>query len=229
MNKELLHTKVVREIISLVASGAYKDGQRLPAERKLCEQFAVSRGTVRQGLGDLAKLGIIVIKHGSGAYVQKFSHKKLPCSLLPPDFDSVCLRDIITARKAIELTAVELACDRITKEKISILDKLIDNMAESKDNLPGLVKFDIGFHESIVRASGNMVLVTAFAAISEYHKYSQVFTRLHKGQEQTAIEHHRKVLNALRKRDKKLSRKALSAHLDYMMRKCSGAASHKKS
>ena len=87
MDKELLHTKAVREIISLIASGQYKEGKRLPAERKLCEQFDISRGTLRKALFDLEEMGAIKIRAQSGAYVQKFSHKKVPSKVLPVDFN----------------------------------------------------------------------------------------------------------------------------------------------
>lgn len=216
MDKELLHTKVVREIISLISSGVYNDGRALPAERKLCEQFSVSRGTIRQGLGDLEKLGIINIRHGSGAYVRKFSHGKLPGHLLPPDFESISLADIIVARGAIELAAIELACEKASSKDFARMEKLINNMAKMMDNLPEFLKCDLEFHQTIVQASGNMVLVTAFEAISEYHKYSQVFTSLHEGEEQVSHNYHHRMLAALQKRDKKLSRKALAEHLEHM-------------
>jgi len=70
MGRKCLHSSVVRKILSLITSGVYKDGYRLPSERKLCDVFDVSRGTVRAALADLVKAGIIKVKHGSGAYVQ---------------------------------------------------------------------------------------------------------------------------------------------------------------
>ena len=44
MDKELLHTKVIREVLSWIATGEVEPGMRLPAERKLCNRFNVSRG-----------------------------------------------------------------------------------------------------------------------------------------------------------------------------------------
>ena len=88
-------TKAVREILSLIASGVYQAGQRLPAERKLCEQFGISRGTLRLAFSDLEKMGVIKIKPQSGAYVQKFSHKKLSSKVLSRDFNNGgCLLDL---------------------------------------------------------------------------------------------------------------------------------------
>jgi GntR family transcriptional repressor for pyruvate dehydrogenase complex len=215
MNKELLHTKLVRELIAMIASGKYGDGARLPAERKFCEQFNVSRGTVRQGLYDLEKLGILKIKPGSGAYVQKISQKKLPAHLLPLDFANVTFSDIIYARKAIETAAITLACEKINAHQIEELRQLIEKMEQAKDNLLEFLKLDTQFHQFIIHASGNMPLVTAFASIAEYHKYSQVFSSLYESEIHTAINFHRKMLSALRDRNVKNAVKAIVKHLEH--------------
>lgn len=47
----------------------YKAGQKMPTEKKLQEQFFVSRMTVRQAYQLLEKKGVIVIEKNRGAYV----------------------------------------------------------------------------------------------------------------------------------------------------------------
>ena len=69
-------------------------------------------GNLRKALFDLEKMGAIKIRAQSGAYVQKFSHKKVPSKVLPVDFDGVSLNDIIVARRAIELASIEIASER---------------------------------------------------------------------------------------------------------------------
>ena len=108
VNKELLNTKVVREVLALTSSGDFSEGSRLPAERVLCERFGVSRGTIRQALCDLEEMGIIETRPGSGSYVKKLSMQKLPEDILPPDSNKISLSDILIARKAIESAAIEL-------------------------------------------------------------------------------------------------------------------------
>ena len=110
MNKDLLHNKIVRELLGRVSSGQYEVGCKLPAERVLCAELGVSRGTVREAMGNLASLGVIDIRHGSGAYVRRLQRETIPSSLLPQDFNDVTIADILIARKAIETAAVRLAC-----------------------------------------------------------------------------------------------------------------------
>lgn len=218
VNKELLNTKVVREIINLISTGEFAQGSRLPSERKLCERFSISRGTIRQALCDLEKIGVIEIRPGSGSYIKRLSLRQLPDNILPPDFNTVNLPDIVFARKAIESAAIELACERISKKDYLNLEKLIDRMVESLDSLPEFLRYDLEFHQSIVKASGNAALVKAFEAIAEYHRYSQVFTSLHEGEEEIAIDYHRRMLYALQKKSKELALKAITEHLDDMLR-----------
>ncbi|GEM_PF-905045 len=215
MNKELLHTKLVRELIAAIASGSFGDGARLPAERELCKQYNVSRGTVRQAFNDLEKLGVIKIRAGSGAYVQKVSQKKLPTHLLPRNFESVAIADIIYARKAIETAAIALACEKINDSQLERLEKLIEKMEQSKENLLDFFKFDMEFHQAIVHATGNMPLITAFASIAEYHKYTQVFSSIYESEVDYAISYHKKMLSALKSRDVRNAAKAITKHLEH--------------
>ncbi len=212
MDRELLNTKVVREIISLIVSGHYEDGRRLPAERILCEKFNISRGTLRKALADLEAMGVIRIKPGSGTYVRKVRPKRIPRRILPPNFNAVSLEDIIIARKAIETSAIDLACERITPKELKKIKNLLSDMEKTKDDLPEFLKLDIAFHELLVRTSGNQVLITAFEAIGEYHKYSQVFTSSDTECEDLALSSHKKIFNALSKRNNKTCVRFLKEH-----------------
>lgn len=46
----------------------YKAGQKIPSEMELIVQFQVSRGTVRQALGELANEGVIYTEKGRGSF-----------------------------------------------------------------------------------------------------------------------------------------------------------------
>jgi GntR family transcriptional regulator, transcriptional repressor for pyruvate dehydrogenase complex len=218
MDKELLGIKVVRKIILLVSTGVYRPGRKLPAERKLCEQLGVSRGTLRQGLAGLENLGVVRIMPRSGIYIRKYSDKKLPKKILPPNFKNVCLGDIVNARKIIEIPALELACENATKKEVKLLNNLIVKMEHSVDNLPEFLQCDAEFHQAIVAASKNLVLVTAFESISEYLKYSQIYTTVHEGQENRALMFHRKMFNAIKNKHKKQGVMVLRLHLDEILK-----------
>ena len=64
------HQRIYELLLSQIRSGEYAEGSHLPAERKLCELFGVSRVTVRQALQDLKNNGFIAREQGRGTYVK---------------------------------------------------------------------------------------------------------------------------------------------------------------
>ena len=218
MNTDLLRDKVAKEIISLISSGVYRQGRRIPSERGLSEQFNISRGTIRQALSVLAKVGVIKIRRNSGAYVGKLMDVKIPVRYLPPDFPKVSLEDVIIARESIELSAAGLACKKIVPKDIQKLEMILKGMKENQANLVNFLRLDMEFHRTIVVLSENRVLLTAFDAIYEYHKYSQIFSSYKKGEVESTLRHHQNILDGLKNSDVKSSGKALSRHLKDMKR-----------
>lgn len=53
------HELIAAELRRRIAGGALPIGASLPSEGRLCEEFAVSRGTVRQALGALRSEGLV--------------------------------------------------------------------------------------------------------------------------------------------------------------------------
>lgn len=63
------YEKVIAWIKSQIESGALAQGNRLPSENLLMEQFQVSRQTVRRALEILTEEGVVEGRRGSGTYV----------------------------------------------------------------------------------------------------------------------------------------------------------------
>lgn len=60
---------VIDWIRNEIKAGNLKKGDRLPSEKDLCDQFGLSRQTVRHATGELEKEGILNRVRGSGTYV----------------------------------------------------------------------------------------------------------------------------------------------------------------
>lgn len=64
-----LHRQLFLVLHDEIARGALAAGDALPTEQSMCEQFRVSRITVRRALADLAEAGLIERRHGVGSFV----------------------------------------------------------------------------------------------------------------------------------------------------------------
>ena len=71
---------------------------------------------------------------------------------------------------------------------------------------------------SAATRASNAVLVKAFEAIYEYHRFSSIFTSQHEGEEQLALDTHVRLLEAMEKRDVQTSRRIMTKHLDCLLR-----------
>jgi len=66
-----VYYRVADDIKQQIESGALKDGELIPTEAQLCEQYAISRMTVRQGIALLAEAGLIDTVKGKGSFVTR--------------------------------------------------------------------------------------------------------------------------------------------------------------
>ncbi|MEW6426073.1 MAG: GntR family transcriptional regulator [Bacillota bacterium] len=66
-----LYQQLKDELREKIKTGALKPDERIPSERELCEQYHVSRMTVRQALAELANEGLLYRTHGKGTFVAR--------------------------------------------------------------------------------------------------------------------------------------------------------------
>lgn len=64
-----LYKEVKRQLLHALAAGEWQPGEAIPAEKKLCERFSVSIGTLRKAIDELAAENILIRHQGRGTYV----------------------------------------------------------------------------------------------------------------------------------------------------------------
>lgn len=69
MVKEVMHQQFYNIILGKIKSGEWKNGEKIPAERTLCDKYNISRTTVREALRHLEMEGYVIRRQGSGSYV----------------------------------------------------------------------------------------------------------------------------------------------------------------
>jgi DNA-binding FadR family transcriptional regulator len=151
-----------------VLSGELRTGDRLPAERDLATQLNVGRPLLRESMRSLAMLGLVDIRHGSGAFVGKAEISVLT------DFFTFSLaqeqnvsEDIMQARMAIECQAIRLACERATDSDLDRIGGCLTALIKTLSDPEKGGMADFRFHAAIVQASHSQALTTLYKAISE--------------------------------------------------------------
>lgn len=64
-----LYKEVKRRLLRALAGGEWKPGEAIPAEKKLCELFSVSIGTLRKAIDELVAESILIRHQGRGTFV----------------------------------------------------------------------------------------------------------------------------------------------------------------
>ena len=126
---------VVERLRSLILTGAYPPGSRLPNERELAEALGVNRGSVREALKGLEFLELIEVRHGQGSFVREVSASsalQLIEALLRDrrTITRELLRQILEFRRHITVHVVELAARNRTPELLARARAIVERESE---------------------------------------------------------------------------------------------------
>lgn len=139
MSNPLLAERKVRLYLVLVEwfeeqvrSGALRPGDRLPPERKLGEQFGISRTAVREALRSLAARGLIESHVGRGTFVRQpaVEHLSQKLQMLHGDEQHRMLEALVH----VVASLAHLAAERRTDEQAAKLKALAEHAAAGEDN-----------------------------------------------------------------------------------------------
>ena len=64
-----LYQQVSRDLLDRIAGEGLEKGAMLPSEAELCQQYGVSRITIRAAIGQLVERGLLVRRPGVGTFV----------------------------------------------------------------------------------------------------------------------------------------------------------------
>ncbi|HQE98772.1 MAG TPA: GntR family transcriptional regulator, partial [Anaerolineae bacterium] len=66
-----LYVQLKNSLLMQITSNQLAPHQQLPSERELCEQFGVSRTTVRQAINEMIHEGLVYSRAGKGTFVSE--------------------------------------------------------------------------------------------------------------------------------------------------------------
>lgn len=212
---------VVDHIIDLIAHKKLSIGDKVPPERKLAEDFDVSRATIREAINILKHLGFIDSTHGSGNYVtDRYAQTVAKIMLVMYQRGDVDFDNFTLFRQMLELQSFDMALTHATPEQKQEMAQIVDLLDVSTDSSL-IVSLDNRFHKLLAEASHNQLIIINFNAltnvINEYMSdtYFKTVSKKSAGFEQLQVYHHA-ILDALISGDRTKGHQAIFDHFTWV-------------
>jgi GntR family transcriptional regulator, galactonate operon transcriptional repressor len=160
-----LTQQVAQELGQRVVGGDYSPGDALPSEADLSVELEVSRTVVREALKVLTAKGLIRSRPRVGPVVQpRHTWEHLDSDVLAwSTQDNKQLRALLgqltEVRQIVEPDAARLAATRATPDELSEIASAFAAMEDAVADPSAFLTQDLAFHEAILRASHNDLLV----------------------------------------------------------------------
>lgn len=207
------------EIKRLILNGQLKVGDRLPSESELARQFNVGRQTVREALRLLELSGYIKTEKGIGrgtvvvdTMMNTFSNLFLEAFLMK----KIDIRDLTVARIEIEKMMIKYVSENVTPDHITELEKNIQNAKEKIKQKIQPFNENVEFHKILARISKNSIFILIveliMAVVSDFR--SQI--RLPFSFPKKNVADHQKIVDALKKGERKEVEFLVEEHLQYV-------------
>ncbi len=220
--------RVLQSLRHLIESQQMKVGERLPAERKLCEQLGVSRSSLREAIQQLTSQGMLVSKVGAGTYLQQLPSSWSQHQIVQPlseliDEDPAYRFDVQEARIILEGGTAWHAALRATPEDIQHIRDCYDQIThfQSLGDDEQAARADANFHLAIAEASHNLVLIQVMRGVFDLLQFNvalgrrKVYSEAHRFDQ--LHEQHLQVIDAIERRDPEAARKAVCGHIEFVV------------
>jgi GntR family transcriptional repressor for pyruvate dehydrogenase complex len=206
--------QVVNHIRLLIENGTLQPGDKIPPEREFARTLKISRASLRTGIGYLAAMGVMKVRHGVGTFVADG----------PPEFGKASLGlmgalhgfqnwQMYEARIILESNIAALAAERGKEEHYTAMAEEVAEMFATMGSPADFLIHDLLFHRIISQASGNPILASVIETITSalYDKRRKTVERSNSMRE--SAEMHREIYRAIRSRNPQEARKLMEQHL----------------
>lgn len=156
------------EALLQVIGHGYAVGDKLPPERVLAQEMAISRNTLREAIAALQLMGFLEVRHSQGNFIialprQKDTRQTLN-DIFTPDADPF---GMVEARIAFEPGVAYLAAERCTRHDLEQLKSIVDRLrtALETEDRQGYATADVEFHLCIARGTRNECVVQTISSL----------------------------------------------------------------
>ena len=214
-----VHGNTVDHLGEAILAGRYLPGASIPPEPMLCEELGVSRTVVREAVKSLIAKGLVTSGPKVGTRVLSADQWNWfdPDVIiwqskagLTPEF----LRDLQDLRRVVEPAAVRMAAERATPEDIAEIEAAFEGMRRAVEEGGDYVSFDLRFHQGLLRACRNRMMVQMSKALGALLRTSFEISTSRKDGPRNSLPLHRAVLDAVIAHNPARAEKAILVLID---------------
>jgi DNA-binding FadR family transcriptional regulator len=205
---------VVTKLLEHLRNKRVPPGTRLPSERQLAATLKVGRSAIREALAALDLLGLVVIRPGSGTYVQDTVSELLPQTVEWGLMLGVKdIHDLVEVRQCLETMSAKLAAERAGDDEIAAIGAKLDQMRRSADDPPAYATADVAFHLQIADVAKNSVLGSTLHSIRALLQVWVARTSTDQPEAEASLAEHVAIFEAIAARDPAAAEKAMQSHM----------------
>ena len=198
--KQSLQDQIVPLLREDIIAGLWSPGQRL-SEPALCKRYGVSRTPLRNAFRVLASEGLIELLPNRGAVVTE-----------PTATDIEDKLDVLTA---LEVLAIELACDRAPGRQIKKVASLHNQMMKAFHRHDALNYYELNarIHRAIVEASGSVTLASFHQILTLHLDRIRQIANIGEELSERSKHEHEEIIEALQARNRTAAGEAMHRHM----------------
>jgi GntR family transcriptional repressor for pyruvate dehydrogenase complex len=211
--------QIISQIRKQIFEGKLLPGDKLPPEKKLMEQFNVSKQTLREALRALEFIGLVEILKGNtgGACIAEMD-SEIAQELLADFlyFKKLSIHHVTEARKVVEPYAAGVAAVSITDTDKAKLKDLIDQTRKAyqgDDHSQYSYTNDLEFHCVITNSTKNPLLILVVDFIESLMSDKKSTMKLTKEMLGDILNAHERIYKAIEKGDSDRAREEMSKHI----------------
>jgi DNA-binding FadR family transcriptional regulator len=214
-----VHGNTVDFLGAAILAGRFGVDGALPPEPSLCEELGVSRTVIREAVKSLVAKGMIQTGPKVGTRVLPSEH----WNWFDPDvmawqaqagLSAEFVRDLQDLRLIVEPAAIRMAAQRATAQDIQGIEDAFAGMRRAVYEGGDYVTHDLRFHQGLLRASGNRMLVQMSKALGALLRTSFEISTRRKDGPLISLPMHRAVLDAVIARQPDVAEAAVRELID---------------
>lgn len=208
---EVLYSSIADDIISRIQNNELKKEDRL-SERKLAEEYQVSRTVIRESIKLLSEKGFVHIIYGKGSFVNIPDDEALINKFgNVMDMSQVKVYDVVEARELLDSSMVSMMIERVEQKDIDVLLELHNCMELNINDSEVFAEYDSKFHLALSMCTHNRVLSIIMGTLNSMVNRSAILQDI--SMRINANKEHHNMIDALIHKDEDELQTALGNHI----------------